>query len=232
MKDLNENPAIAAYYFQKRWNVFFEHYIKPTFNVTDWWWRYEWQHRGSSHIHGFLWFRDAPQIDNLDTNNPADVQRFITFWDQHVCTWHPDKDAPPAAIHPSAQLFSTLEDTKKELAEMLNQFQRHRTCQPGYCERQKKETGEKFCRFGFPKQCREFSEYARGQNRDFAEFHSRRNDEILNSFNTGFILGWRANIDFRPVINKEAVITYVAKYASKGETSSSSFDKTLQTAIS
>ncbi|KAF8176927.1 hypothetical protein BJ912DRAFT_813005, partial [Pholiota molesta] len=96
------------------------------------------------------------------------------------------------------------EDTKKELAEMLNRFQRHRTCQPGYCERQKKETGEKFCRFGFPKQCREFSEYARGQNRDFAEFHSRRNDEILNSFNTGFILGWRANIDFRPVINKEA----------------------------
>lgn len=67
---------------------------------------------------------------------------------------------------------------------------------------------------------------------EILQFHSRRNDEILNSFNTGFILGWRANIDFRPVINKEAVITYVAKYASKGKTSSSSFDKTLQTAIS
>jgi hypothetical protein len=45
-------------------------------------------------------------------------------------------------------------------------------------------------------------------------------------------LGWRANIDFRPVINKEAVIAYVAKYASKGETTSSSHQDTLQKAIS
>jgi hypothetical protein len=44
-------------------------------------------------------------------------------------------------------------------------------------------------------------------------------------------LGWRANIDFRPVINKEAVIAYVAKYASKGESSSSSYQDTLQKAI-
>ena len=43
-----------------------------------------------------------------------------------------------------------------------------------------------------------------------------------------------ANIDFRPVINREAVIAYVAKYASKGETSfsSSSYQDTLQKAIS
>ena len=27
------------------------------------------------------------------------------------------------------------------------------------------------------------------------------------------ILGWRANIDFGPVIKREAVIAYVAKYA-------------------
>ena len=59
-----------------------------------------------------------------------------------------------------------------------------------------------------------------------------RNDEILNSYNATFILGWRANIDFRPIINKDAVIAYVAKYASKGESSSSSYQDTLQKAIS
>ena len=36
---------------------------------------------------------------------------------------------------------------------------------------------------------------------------------------------------FRPVINKEAVIAYVAKYASKGETASLSYEDTLQKAI-
>jgi hypothetical protein len=45
-------------------------------------------------------------------------------------------------------------------------------------------------------------------------------------------LGWRANVDFRPVINKEAVIAYVAKYASKSETSSSSYEDTLQKLLS
>ncbi|GLB43925.1 hypothetical protein LshimejAT787_1501090 [Lyophyllum shimeji] len=123
MKDLNENPAIAGYYFQKRWQIFFEYYIKLKFKVKDYWWRYEWQHRGSSHIHGFLWLEDAPQIESLDTSNPVDLQNFINFWNQHVSTWHPDMTCPPAAIHPSARLFTTLEDTKLELAEMLNRFQ-------------------------------------------------------------------------------------------------------------
>ncbi|KAF8229088.1 hypothetical protein L208DRAFT_1288263 [Tricholoma matsutake] len=115
---------------------------------------------------------------------------------------------------------------------MLNCLQRHRQCVAGYCERCKKETGETFCRFGFPKECRDASTYAKEPTQDFAELHTRRNDPIINSYNAGFILGWRANIDFCPVINKEAVIAYVAKYASKGETSSTTYNKSLQTAIS
>jgi hypothetical protein len=162
----------------------------------------------------------------------VDLQNFINYWDQHVSTWHPDISCPPAAIHPSARLFSTLEDTKLELAEMLNHLQRHRQCLAGYCERHKKDTEETFCRFGFPKECRDGSTYAKEPTQDFAELHTRRNDPIINSYNPGFILGWRANIDFRPVINKEAVIAYVAKYASKGETSSTTYNKSLQTAIS
>ena len=231
MKDLNENPAIASYYFQKCWQVFFDHYLVKKFKIKDYWWRYEWQHRGSSHIHGFFWMSDAPSVDNLDPSDPISLQNFINFWDQHVSTWHPDKNCPPAAIHPSARLFSSLEDTKQELAEMLNRLQRHTYCKPGYCERKKKNSDEKYCRFGFPKQCRDESAYAREPGKAYADFLTRRNDEILNSYNAGFILGWRANIDFRPVVNKEAVIAYVAKYASKGETSSSSYEKTLQSVI-
>jgi len=175
---------------------------------------------------------EAPQIESLDTSNPDDIARFLAFWDKYVSTWHPDKSVPPAAIHPSAQLFATLQDTKLELAEMLNCFQHHRKCQPGYCKRRKKETGETFCCFGSPKKCREQSDFIKEAGQDFAEFHTKCNDEILNSHNPGFILGWRANIDFHPVINKEAVIAYVAKYASKGETTSSSYEQTLQAAIS
>ena len=90
---------------------------------------------------------------------------------------------------------------------------------------------ERHCRFGYPKPLRETSELAKDPGRDFAELNTRRNDELLNSYNPTFILGWRANIDFRPVINREAVIAYVAKYASKAETSSSSYQDSLQKAI-
>ena len=135
-------------------------------------------------------------------------------------------------LHSFAQMFNTLQDTKEELAEMLNRLQHHTKCAPDYCERKKKATGEIFCRFGYPKPCRDHSELSKDPGRDFMELNTRRNDEILNSYNATFILGWKANIDFRPVINKEAVIAYVAKYASKGESSSSSYQDTLQKAIS
>jgi ATP-dependent DNA helicase PIF1 len=231
MEDLNNNPAIASFYFQKRWEIFFEEVLKLKFKVKDYWWRYEWQHRGSSHVHGFLWLEDAPSIDTLDTNDPVSLQSFITFWDKHVSTWHPAKDCPPAAIHPSAQEFATLADTKKDLAEMLNRVQRHTKCAPGYCERKKKGTEEIFCRFGFPKSCRDATVLEREEGKAFAELHTKRNDEILNAYNPAFILGWRANIDFRPVINRDAVLAYIAKYASKGETTSSSYEDTLQKAV-
>ncbi|KAJ7759978.1 hypothetical protein B0H16DRAFT_1273453, partial [Mycena metata] len=96
------------------------------------------------------------------------------------------------------------EDTKLELAEMLNRLQRHTKCTPSYCQRKKKDTGDVFCRFGFPKENREETKFAKEPGRDFAELHTRRNDPILNSFNPALILSWRANIDFRPVINREA----------------------------
>ena len=28
--------------------------------------RYEWKHRGSAHIHGFLWLEGAPDMEQLD----------------------------------------------------------------------------------------------------------------------------------------------------------------------
>jgi hypothetical protein len=185
MKDLNDNPAIAAYYFQKRFEIYFEHYIKPKFKVKEFWWRYEWQHRGSSHVYGFLWLEDAPSIDSLNTKDPVEIQAFIDFWDKHISTWHPDSTVPPAPVHPSARLFSTLEDTKMELAEILNRLQRHTKCTPGHCQRKNKTTGAIFCRFGFPKQCREETKYAKEPGREFAELHTRQNDEILNSYNSG-----------------------------------------------
>ena len=233
-KNLNNNPALAAFYFQMRWELFYEEVLAKKFKIKDYWWRYEWQHRGSSHIHGFLWIEDAPSVDKLDLSQEADKRTFINYWDQHISTIHPNRSSAPAAVHPSAQLFETLHDTKQELAEMLNRFQCHNRCTEGYCVRRRKAedgTETKYCRFGFPFDVRPASEIIRPLGKDFQEFHTRRNDPELNPFNPTFILGWRANIDIRPVLNREAVIAYVAKYASKGETKSAAYQDMMKAAI-
>jgi hypothetical protein len=51
--------------------------------------RYEWQHRGSTHIHGFLWLQGAPNMEILDWSNPSDVHCAKTYFDRYVTTWNP-----------------------------------------------------------------------------------------------------------------------------------------------
>ena len=65
---------------------------------------------------------------------------------------------------------------KKELAEILNCLQCHTKCAPGYCEwRRKKDTGKIFCQFGtfgYPKICRDHSEFSRDPGHEFFFFLS------------------------------------------------------------
>ncbi|KAF4993680.1 hypothetical protein FDECE_13356 [Fusarium decemcellulare] len=63
MVNLKENPHIAAFHFHLRYQTFLEHVLKPKFNVTEFWMRYEWQARGSTHAHDLFWIKDAPALD-------------------------------------------------------------------------------------------------------------------------------------------------------------------------
>ena len=63
------------------------------------------------------------------------------------------------------------------------------------------------------------------------EFLTRRNDSYLNSYNPAWILGWRANMDFRPVLSPHAAISYISKYVSKAETQSKSYQDILRNVV-
>jgi hypothetical protein len=151
-QNLNENPGIAAYWFQKRFEIFFKTVITKKFAIKEHWYRFEWQHRGSSHIHGFLWMRDAPDITELDLGNIDSIEQFIQFWDPLVSTMNPAKDEPRAAIHPSARDHTTLRYDLQELAQLLNRVQRHTRC-TSYCLRHPKgapKDAEKVYLHSFP----------------------------------------------------------------------------------
>ena len=62
-QDLVNNPHITAWFFERRFKLFFEKVLVPKWNLEDWWFRFEWQHRESSHVHGIAKRKDAPEID-------------------------------------------------------------------------------------------------------------------------------------------------------------------------
>jgi len=90
-ENLNNNPAIAAWYFYRRWMLFFEVVLKPKFKIRDWWFRFEWQFHGFSHVHAFFWLEDAPSVEELDLNKPETIIKFLDFWDPLVSAWNPSK---------------------------------------------------------------------------------------------------------------------------------------------
>ena len=225
---LNNNPHIAAAYLHQRAQIFMTTVVHPLLGVVDFWSRYEWQERGSGHIHGFLWLKDAPNPDDIDwkvLNNhdhiiPDDqedrIRRFVSFWEQIITAINPfprvDENAPLMGQHPCALRNDTLRDTKEELAELLNWVERHKICKPGYCQVKRKVPGhdepQTFCRFDFPMTPSANANIGL-DSKNRVRFEPKRNDPLLNSFNIPMILGWRANIDLKPVLSKDAAIKSV-----------------------
>ena len=41
-KNLVNNPHIATWFFNKRFEIFFEEVLKPKWQLEDWWYRFEW----------------------------------------------------------------------------------------------------------------------------------------------------------------------------------------------
>ncbi|KAF9536267.1 hypothetical protein CPC08DRAFT_590772, partial [Agrocybe pediades] len=83
-----------------------------------------------------------------------------------------------------------------------------------------------FCRFDYPMPLREQAGIALDSKRRL-RFEPRRNDRLVNPFNIPMILGWRANMDIKPVLSKYAAIDYIAKYASKAEKQAPAFPELL-----
>ena len=69
--NLTKYPHIVASFLQARVQTFLATLKKvPGFDYADFWYRYEWQHRGSGHVHGFLWLADGPDMGSMDLENP------------------------------------------------------------------------------------------------------------------------------------------------------------------
>nr|XP_057903045.1 uncharacterized protein LOC131101719 [Doryrhamphus excisus] len=122
---LRRNPVTAARMFDFRWHVFLRGVImsssQPIGKVVDYFYRVEFQQRGSPHVHCLFWVENAPRID---VNSDEEVANFI---DRYV----------------TCELQTQDEGlTETTVSSVQQHSKRHsKTCK-------KKNT---VCRFGFPK---------------------------------------------------------------------------------
>ena len=65
LKALNDNPAIAYWFFYHRITKFVEVFYKEVLGATDYWMRFEWQHWGSPCVHGVAWLEGASNMETV-----------------------------------------------------------------------------------------------------------------------------------------------------------------------
>jgi ATP-dependent DNA helicase PIF1 len=225
-QNLNENLHIAAYWLHRRFNLFKKHVLMDLFDGIDFWFRYEWQMRGSGYIHGFLWSSKAPKPD---TSTSELRKAFAEHWATLISALNPDQSRPPDPRHPSAFGYEEQLNSSEFLTACLNRFQRHGSCTKSYCLRSKKgSAGAKECRFYFPRSLCDEATVSKDQNPHHWTFCPQRNDKRLNSYNAAMILSWMANIDTSPATSISVVVNYMGKYCGKEEKKSTSYQELLQ----
>eukprot|EP01018_Ginkgo_biloba_P033876 Gb_14363 [translate_table: standard] len=64
-KNVIDYPHIVVAYMHQRHTLFREEILTKFHCAIEFWSQYKWQHRGSPHVHGFLWLDGAPDMDAL-----------------------------------------------------------------------------------------------------------------------------------------------------------------------
>ncbi|KAK6167006.1 hypothetical protein SNE40_021119 [Patella caerulea] len=152
---LRSNPITIARMFDHRFHYFLKNFImskaEPIGKVKDYFYRIEYQMRGSCHVHGLLWIEDAPVLGR-DPDS-----KLVEFVDKYITCKMPNISDDP------------------ELHEIVSSVQTHSKKHSKSCK--KKNT---VCRFNFPRPPSEETFVCRTVDMDKSDNQESRKDEISN----------------------------------------------------
>ena len=101
---LKRHPALSSWLFSERVDAFVKYVLDPLWGVRDYWWRKEYQGRGSDHVHGFLWLRDYCREDLNQTRE-----------DLRKTGLRDDEPLPPLPPQATVPAVGVLSDAIKEV---------------------------------------------------------------------------------------------------------------------
>ena len=234
-----ENPAIADWFFYHRVQKFIESFYVGVLGATDYWMWFEWQHRGSPHVHGLAWLPNAPDVEQLqsspDTSGTV-KEDIIRYADRIVSTCNPavlpdgsnidDAPAPKTNPHICNQPYADIQDFDQDLIDVVATCQRHTRCS-AYCLCT--QHGQQKYRFGYPKPLQPDTDIV--LEGDDPTLLTARNDGMVNSYNPVQLSAWRANVDMQYIVSRCKVIEYCTKYVTKSEPRSQSLKEVFTTIV-
>jgi hypothetical protein len=229
----NDDPACATWFSHHRFDQFFHRVFRKLLGIKRFWYRTEFQARGSTHIHGLASIADAPDCFALCKD--GNVQPLIDWVENDllVTAMHPDVasvlpgyQGTRNTTNPLQRDFREVADLDEDYRHIVNCCQRH-FCRRGYCLR---GPGDGECRFGYPKPNLEHAQVVRDRRGRYV-IELARNDGRVNPHIKIVLLAWRANVDVSIVVDADAVRRYVGKYAAKSEQRSAALNETLRAIV-
>lgn len=222
----NSDPGLSVWYIQYRFRRFFETIFIPMLKIRHYWYRMEFQSRGTPHFHGLAQCADAPNLFELAETDPNLIIQWIENALQ-LTAMHPYPERIEFdAQNPLKKDYRTIADRDADYCHIINTCQLHH-CTESYCLRKQRGSGTKKCRFGFPKETTDETKIVIDPKGRFVVY-LKRNHDRLNIHIRSLLQIWRANIDIQIIIDPEISRKYVSKYASKAERASESFTQILQ----
>jgi hypothetical protein len=147
-QNIQDCPHIVAHYLDLRFRAFLQLVLKPHLDHRDYWWHYEWQARGSGHIHCLFWILSVLSLDQ-STAELRDV--FAQYWGERITAWNPNPSRVLDAQNPASLRFTDVVNSEDQFTAFLNRLQMHSVCCPRTCLQVKKGPGNvPYYQFFFP----------------------------------------------------------------------------------
>jgi hypothetical protein len=225
---LTSNEVLVATHFVKRWQAFMQVLLKghptdpadpnspvfyPIGKVTNYFWRIEFQNRGSPHVHSLWWVEGAPNPDTPE--GLAQVPEFVARYIWATCPiWHPLET-----------------DSGKQLRLLVcgdgetrgvQQHQHRDTCRKGLL--QEGHINRHPCRFRYPKPVStetrlKMSSDINTRKSELYILERGAGDINVVPYNPTLLRLWGANMDIQFVGSMHGTAAYVCSYMTKSETS-------------
>ena len=236
---IQQDPVTCARHFdhqvQGLIHRLLQNKLNPVGKVSDFFYKVEFQMRGSPHIHMLLWIKDAPKLED---GNEEDVVNFI---DQHVTCARGEDDLIGRQDHahsrtcrkngknvcrfnfPQPPLSETiiLEPLPEEMPEKDKVAHRKNWEKVGKAlndiKKAKSITYEDFLK-KIPLSEEDYILSIRSSIKRKTIFLQRAPDESrINNYNAPLLKSWRANMDIQYVLDAFSCAMYIVSYIAKSQ---------------